>query len=599
MKISFAWLRELVALPAAVTVEDVAARLTLAGLEIEGLHRLAQGLSGTKVVAVVSLRPHPGADKLRLVTVDTGQGHEEIVCGAPNVPGAGGRVVWAPPGATLPGGMTLSRRDVRGVSSPGMLCSEVELGLAAQAEGLLLLPNDATPGADFADYAGLPDTILEVNVTANRSDALSHVGVAREVSALFGVAWQKPAVSQRVFAAGEGGLPVTISEPSLCPRYQATLVEGLEVKPSPLRARLRLESCGVRAISNLVDVTNLVMLETGHPLHAFDADKVVGGIVVRCARVGETLVTLDGVERALEPTDLVIADAEKALALAGVMGGAISEVTPSTKRILLEAATFRPATIRKTAKRLGLSSEASYRFERSVDPNGLELATARAVDLLVAWGGGRTVGPTRDLYPQPPPVKEVSLSLASLYRMAGTEICTAEEASSRLNALGIATTLDPGDRLQARVPSFRPDLTIEQDLAEEVLRLVGYQAIPARLPTGGKAPDTSPEAVADAARDALAALGCHEVALWAFVPESWQVALDDERARAGIRVRNPISSDYQIMRTSLLPGLVETARRNVSRGLADVRIFEVGPVVLGESQPTMAAALLMDMEPVG
>jgi phenylalanyl-tRNA synthetase beta chain len=612
MKISFAWLRELVALPASCTVEEVAGALTLAGLEIEGLHRRGAGLAGVRIVEVVSMRPHPGADKLRLVTVDAGGTREEIVCGAPNVPAAGGKVVWAPPGATLPGGLTLARRDVRGVSSPGMLCSEVELGLAAQADGLLLLAGDAPTGGDFLAYAGLPDTVLEVNVTANRPDALSHVGVAREVSALFGVPWQRPAVATREVkrvagTAGQGSVNVSIADGRLCPRYQATVLEGLSVAASPLALRLRLEACGVRAISNLVDVTNFVMLEAGHPLHAFDADKVEGGIEVRLARAGETLVTLDGVERKLEPTDLVIADAHKPLALAGVMGGASSEVTPATKRVLLEAATFHPATIRKTAKRLGLSSEASYRFERGVDPNGLDFATARAVDALLASGGGRVVGATLDVYVTPPAAKRVQLSLASLDRLAGSSVCTAEEAAARLGAIGVATVVErtsTGPQLVAEIPSFRPDLGIEQDLAEEVLRLVGYQAIPVRLPAGGKAPAASPEALADAARDALAAAGLHEVALWAFVPAAWQRALSPEPRDVGLRLRNPISADYEIMRTTLLPGLVDSARRNVARGLTDVAIFEVGPVVLAEAgaeadaktgetlQPTVAGGLL-------
>jgi phenylalanyl-tRNA synthetase beta chain len=604
MKISFNWLRELVTLPPGVTADAVAARLTLAGLEVESIERRGRDLGGVVVAEVLARKPHPGSEKLSIVRVRAGGSEEDVVCGAPNVPAPGGRVAWAPPGAHLPGGITLARKDVRGVSSPGMLCSEVELGIGHEADqkagdGILILSTDATPGAELAPHVGALDEILEVNVTPNRPDALSHAGIAREVAALFETTWRLPAVDEvpaGPFPAGRG-LDVDIRDPEACPRYIARLVTGLHVGPSPVAMRVRLAACGVRPISNLVDVTNYVMLELGHPLHAFDLDKVAGDIHVRRAARAERMTTLDGADRALQESDIVIADDKGPVALAGVMGGGGSEVGGQTRAVLLEAATFDPRSVRRTAKRLGLHSEASHRFERGVDANGLPHASARAAALLARLGGGALAGDAVDRHPRVPEPRKVTLSMAGLRRLAGFDI-PLEQAARHLKSVEIATEpageSPEGKSLTATVPTFRPDITIEEDLVEEVMRLHGYERVPARLPLGRRAPETSPEALADRARETLAALGLSEAVTWAFVPRGWITTLTggrkDHPLGEPVVVKNPISADYEVMRTSLLPGLVEAAKRNLARGVTDAKLFEVGPVVrrAREAQPSQS-----------
>jgi phenylalanyl-tRNA synthetase beta chain len=602
MKISFNWLRELVTLPPGVTADAVAARLTLAGLEVESIERRGRELGGVVIAEVLGRKPHPSSEKLSIVRVraQSGSPEEDVVCGAPNVPAPGGRVAWAPPGARLPGGITLARKEVRGVSSPGMLCSEVELGLGEGGDGILILSpggEDGGVGAELAGAIGVLDEVLEVNVTPNRPDALSHAGIAREVAALFETTWRLPPpdeVPAGPFPPGRG-LDVDIRDPEACPRYVARLVTGLRTGPSPIAMRVRLAACGVRPISNLVDVTNYVMLETGHPLHAFDLDKIAGDVHVRRAARAERMTTLDGADRALQESDIVIADDKGAVALAGVMGGAGSEVSDGTTAVLLEAATFDPRAVRRTAKRLGLHSEASHRFERGVDANGLPHASARAAALLARLGGGALAGEVVDRYPRPAEPRKVMLSMAGLRRLAGFEI-PLEQAGRLLESVEIPTAAVTGAEasLVALVPTFRPDVTIEEDLVEEVMRLHGYDRVPARLPAGSRAPEPSPEALADRARDTLAAIGLHEAATWAFVPRAWHAALaalrPDEANPLGdpIVVKNPISADYEVMRTSLLPGLVEAAKRNLARGNAEVALFEVGPVVRRSTSPDVA-----------
>ena len=607
MKVSFNWLRELVELKPGVTADSVAQQLTLVGLEVESIERRGRDVAGVLVAEVRGARPHPGAEKLSLVRVVAGgaqQEEVEVVCGARNVPAPGGKVAWAPPGATLPGGRKLEAKDVRGVLSPGMLCSEVELGISEASDGILILSPDAPAGADLARQIGLLDEVLEVNVTPNRPDALSHVGIAREVAALFGARLQAPPpdkVSEIALPTGRG-VDVQIRDAAACPRYNARIITGLQVGGSPLAMRVRLAACGMRAISNLVDVTNYVMLETGHPLHAFDLDKLKGGIHIRRAGRGERMTTLDGVDRALQEGDVVIADDGGAIALAGVMGGADSEISATTTGVLLETATFDPRAIRRTAKRLGLHSEASHRFERGVDAEGIPHASRRAAAMLARAGGGAVAGEGIDRYPQQHEPRRVSLSFAGLSRLAGFEIPLAQ-AAEKLTGIGIASAPDGADQLIATVPSFRPDISIEEDLVEEVMRLVGYDRAPARLPRSSGAPEPSPQEFADRARDLLAALGLAEIVSWGFVPRAWLAPLGAPLGE-GVVVKNPISADYEVMRTSLLPALVDAARRNVARGVADVGLFEVGPVIWRApdakeppDEPMYAAAILVGRRP--
>jgi phenylalanyl-tRNA synthetase beta chain len=601
MKISLSWLRELVDLDGQ-SADAVAALLTQQGLEVEGIEAKGRELSGVLVAEVLGIRPHPNAEKLRLVRVRAGAREEEVVCGAPNVPPPGNRVCWAAPGAKLPGGKTLEAREVRGVLSPGMLCSEPEMGLGEGGDGILILSPTAPSGADLAAHLGVADDLFEVNVTPNRPDALSHIGIARELAAGLGRPLRLPALDEVPTSTAAALADVQITDAEACPRYLARFLTGLTVAPSPPWMRIRLGYCGMRAISNLVDVTNYVLLETGHPLHAFDFAKLSGGIRVRRANAGERMTTLDGQERALLAGDVVIADERGAVALAGVMGGATSEVSAGTTEVLLEAATFDPRSIRRTAKRLGLHSEASYRFERGVDAVGVPYAASRAATLLAKLGGGKLLAATVDRYPRPPVPRTVKLTTRKLRRLSGVDYEPAF-AAEKLARLGMTVATTP-DGLEVTVPTYRPDLTIEEDLVEEVLRMGEYSRPPQHervLSNARSVPN--PEAPADRARDLLAAAGLHEIVSWAFVPKAALHTVSGEgkdRALAdGILVKNPISADYEAMRTSLLPGLADALKRNLARGNADARLFEVGPIVrratgvdTDHAEPTYAAAVL-------
>jgi phenylalanyl-tRNA synthetase beta chain len=580
MKISFNWLRELVELPAGTTAEQAAAALTGQGLEVEGIEPKGRELSGVVVAEVLGIRPHPKADKLRIVRVRAGAREEEVVCGAPNVPPPGHRVCWAQPGAKLPGGMTLQAREVRGVMSPGMLCGEPEMGLGEDDSGLLILSTSANPGDEVAAWVGAVDDIFEVNVTPNRPDALSHLGVARDLAAHFGTRVKLPEIDVVPEVDAGPTMDVEIADDKGCPRYTARFITGVSVGPSPIQMRLRLSYCGMRPISNLVDITNYVMLETGHPLHAFDFDKLQDKIVVRRAYAGESTVTLDNQKRDLLPTDLLITDGRGPVAIAGVMGGATSEVSEGTKQVLLEAATFDPPSIRRTAKRLVIPSEASYRYERGVDANGIPYASLRAASLMAKLGGGNLVRTVVDRFPRPPVQAKVVLTLERLRRVSGNDYSLAF-AAQQLGRLGM-TCETVGDTLAVTVPTYRPDVTIPEDLVEEILRMgeYGKPAQKERIAANRTSAD-NPEGPADRVRSLLAASGLSEIVTWAFVPKVALAAISngDAGLANGIVVRNPISADYEVMRTSLLPGLADALKRNLSRGMPDAWLFEVGTVV--------------------
>lgn len=585
MKVSLNWLREfLPELPS--DAATVARDLTRIGFEVEGTTSRGQGLSGLLVAEVRDLRPHPQASKLRIVRVQAGARTEDVVCGAANVPPPGGKVCWAPPGATLPG-FTMAAKEIRGVMSPGMLCSEEELGLADSAEGILILDEDAPSGADPLRVFGLADTIFEVNVTPNRADALSHIGLARELAVAYRQVLKVPSVEGLRVSGGPSTRDVIIQDGKACPRYQARFLTGLTVRESPLAMRVRLAACGIRPISNLVDVTNYVMLELGHPLHAFDLDKLEGPVQVRKARAAETLTTLDGVERVLEPGDTVIADDRGPVALAGVMGGASTEITPSSRNVLLETATFDGVAVRRTAKRLALHSESSHRFERGVDAEGIPRAAERAAALLCTLGGGTQSDTVVDRHPTPTPRRRAFLSLATLRTLSGDPGRSLTAAHETLSRLCEDVQLEPADppRITLTVPSYRPDLSMEADLVEEVLRHEGYETVEPRRAVANAVSVPNPEGPSDRVRRRLVGEGCNEVITWGFVPRALLAALAPDAPERhaplvhGLMVANPISADYEVMRTSLLPGLVEVAKRNLARGVASLRLFEVGPVV--------------------
>ena len=444
MKASIQWLRALVPQLTA-TPKEIAARFTQAGLEVEGTHEFAAGTEACLVAAVVSMRPHPSKSGLNLVTVDRGAaGPLEIVCGAPNVPPPGGLVVLAPLGAYLPAkGLTIAPRAIAGVTSEGMLCSEAELGLTEDSEGILVLPADSAKAGDrFVEAVpGARDTILEIGVTPNRPDALGHIGLAREAAALFGVAFEPPgaAAPSRV-ASGtkiDALVKVVVEDAERCPEFGGTAVVDVTIGPSPLWLRYRLTALGVRSISNVVDVTNLVMLEYGHPMHAFDLDLVRGAkIVVRRAREGEAMTTLDGVARTLSADDLVVADGEGPVALAGVMGAANSEIRATTKRVLFECAYFESRGVRRASRRHGLHTEASHRFERGVDPSDIADVLTHAASLTTALAGGAAVtGAIHVRRRSRPSARVVALRASRLAQIIGVDVPSAE-AIAILERLG-------------------------------------------------------------------------------------------------------------------------------------------------------------------
>lgn len=589
MRVSHSWLCELLRVdPASLPVSRVAEALTLGGLEVEAVEHCGAALADVRVAAVVSSRPHPSSkNPLTLVTIDPGDGTTpEVVCGAPNVPAPGGRVAFAPVGATVldkdgkP--FTLLAKPLAGIVSAGMLCAEDELGLGTDHGGIVILPDHLSPGTPMSSLPGLVDAVLTLNVTPNRGDALSHLGVARDVAALLDLA--PPALPHLTAAdavdASEPAVAVEVHAPTLCPRYVAATVEGLTVRPSPLALRVRLHRLGVRPINNLVDVTNLVMLETGQPLHAFDRRNVRGGrIVVRRAAAGEMLKTLDGIERALTHDDLVIADGEGPVALAGVMGGDGSAVADDTTAVVLEVASFAPAAVRRTARRLGMHTESSHRFERGTDAAALGDVALRAATLLAQLGGGTLRGAMVDVSAPATAPAPIVLRTARVEHLLGVDIAPAQQARS-LRALGFGVVAsDDGATLAVTPPSWRSDMAREVDLIEEVGRVYGFDKIPTSLPPtrGARAGATRDWSLRRRLRGTLVELGLDEAIFPVFIAARDIEAVGMSPAE-GVRLSNPLSEERAILRPSLLPRLVAAVGLARRRGESRVRMFELGAV---------------------
>lgn len=580
MRIPLGWLAELVAWsePTTTLVE----RMTMVGLKVESVDEVGDLDAAIRAGRLLAVEPHPQAERLQVCRVDVGEAAPRVVVSA--APGlvAGQVVPVALDGARLPGGREVRVADLRGVTSAGMLCSETELALGEDGDRVLELEGDVAPGTAMRDLPGVRDTVVEIEVTANRGDWLSMLGVARELAAV-STARLVP-LRQRVRESGAPAaaqVTVRVEVPELCPRYCARVVRGVTIRRSPLPVRLRLRYAGMRPINAVVDATNYVMLEQGQPLHAFDLARVADGtIVVRRARAGERLVTLDGVDRALEAGDLVIADPRGPIALAGVMGGQSSEVVGETRDVLLESAFFAPASVRRTSRRLGLASQASYRFERRVDPERVPAALDGVAAMLARLAGGSVApGQVEDaagmaaLAPKP-----IAFRGARALGMLGLDLPRGE-VGRRLRALGVSWT-GSGATLQVTPPSYRGDLAHEEDLAEEIARVGGFDAVPSTLPLAPIIPgaDEPMRAAARRVRRLLAAEGLSEMVTLAFTDADTNRALPGfvGAELAPIVVRNPLSVELSELRRSPLAGLARALRLNVAQGSAGVTAFEIG-----------------------
>ncbi len=616
MNVTLNWLKEYVDFD--WSPDELAERLTMLGLEVEGVNRLAGEFEGIVVAQVLTRDKHPNADKLSLCRVLDGQGERQIVCGAQNFQ-AGDKVPLILPGHSLPARpgeppFTIKVGKIRGVESHGMLCSPQELGLAEDAEGLMILQADAPVGQPFAAYLGRTagDVVYDLEVTPNRPDLNSVVGIAREIAALTGHPLRLPALtlpSAPPDAVGAADLvAVRIEDPDLCPRYTARVLRGVKVGPSPDWMRALLERVGLRSINNVVDATNFVMLEIGQPLHAFDYHLIARGpaasgksgsgsgargavptIVVRRARAREAFVTLDGQNHCLTEEVLLIADEEKGIALAGVMGGQNSEINEQTVDVLIESACFKPTNIRRTSKALGLRTDASYRFERGVDASMTDWASRRCAQLILEAAGGCLAAGVVDAYPRPVEPRQITLRHHKVNELLGIEIL-ATDIEYYLGQLGLKVVgrkprpvgdSDPTEPVTLAIPTFRPDLKREADLIEEVCRLHGVDTIPAVLPRGARGAneyDPIHDQLAQA-RQLLSGLGLHEAQGQTLIADS-AAALVQAASPGAVALANPLSSDMNVLRPSLLPGLIESLKHNLSRQNQDVALFEVGRVFL-------------------
>ncbi len=591
MRAPLSWIREFA--PIEAEPSAIAEALDRLGLEVEAIETPGREIVGVRVARALEVRKHPNADKLSLVEVDYGDGTTTVVCGAPNVV-AGMVVAFAPSGATLPGGYTLEKRKIRGETSDGMLCSARELGLGDDHEGIMSLGEGSALGTDVRDVLGLHDVVFDLSITPNRPDAMSVIGIARELAAHFDVVLNiSEPENTTVGSRTDDDISVEIEAIDACPRFAARRI-AVTIGASPVWMQQRLALAGMRSISNVVDVTNYVMLERGHPLHAFDLSRLPGrGIIVRLAREKETITTLDGVQRILTPDDLLVCDAQgDGQAIAGIMGGSQAEVQATTTEVLLEAAYFTPMGISKTSKRLGLRSEASARFERGVDPNGVLAASTRAAQLLIEVAAAQVAPGPIDVYPEPVQRERIAVRTARVNAILGLDL-SAEWIKESLTPLGIAIEVDAtlDDGFIAVAPTYRPDLEREIDIIEEVGRRVGLDEIPRTLPhtteQGGGL--TVRQRERRLVTDVLVGMGCSEaMTIPLIAPDDVAaIGLDPDRT---VRASNALRSEEPVLRPSLIPGLLRAAAYNAGLSRVDLALFEVGHVFL----PPVGDALLPD-----
>lgn len=593
MKVSYQWLNKYIDL-SGYTAEELAEKITRGGIEVDGVESLDKGVTGVVVGYVKSREKHPDADKLNVCKVDVGTGEElQIVCGAKNVD-AGQKVPVATVGAKLPGDLKIKRAKLRGVESQGMICSAKELGIndkllpKEQQEGILVLPDSLPLGTPIGEVLGLNDEVLELDLTPNRSDALSMLGVAYEIGALIGRQVRLPDTGVHHSAEHtETLISVSVKAPELVPQYHVRYIKNVKIGKSPLWLQNRLIAAGIRPINNVVDVTNFVLLEYGQPLHAFDADRIEGGrIGVRLAEAGEVLETLDGQARKLEPTMLVITDASKPIALAGVMGGANSEVTENTVNIVLESAKFDGGTVRKTSRHFGLRSEASIRFEKEVDPGRVIPALDRAAGLIAELADGLVTEGIVSEMQEPAAPKQVTVTLDKINRYLGTDLSVLEVRTifERLSF----ECVDNDGLFTVEVPTRRGDITLDVDLIEEVARLYGYDNIPTTAIHGDTVPGalTKPQAIRRELRKLLSDAGLNEVVGYSFTsPDKAALfpSLSEAEAKP-VKLAMPMSEDRSVLRTTLAAQLIDTAAYNRNRKIESALLFEIGSVFHTEEE---------------
>ncbi len=579
MKASLQWLKEYV--PIDVKPEELGDLLTMAGLEIEGMETIGEGFEQVIVSRILEVRRHPNADRLSLCMVDTGRDTIQVVCGAPNVE-VGVFSPLALPGAKLPGGGVIKKGRIRGEMSEGMLLAEDELGLTGDHSGIMILPGALSSGTPLDSVLSVPDTVFEVSITPNRPDCTCIIGIAREIAAVTGQTLRLPEI---VFKENETAIDdltnVSILDPQGCPRYTAGMIQGVKQGVSPFWMRYRLYHSGVRSINNLVDVTNYVMLEMGQPLHAFDYHRLrENRIVVRRAETGEEFTTLDGQNRKMSPDILMICDGERPVALAGIMGGLNSEVVEETRDLLIESAFFDPATIRRGSKFLGLSTEASYRFERGADVGGTTRALKRAMSLISDLAGGSISSGIIDNFPGRTASPTISFRTEKANAALGISL-TREMMKGILKSLEMEVEDLGENSLTVKPPSFRVDLQREVDLIEEVARLYGFDNIPITFPSIRPSDEKEPPELQlrDSIRPIMTGLGFSEIITYSFIsPDSIDRMGADKNSdlRALTVIMNPLSADQSVLRTSLIPGILGAVRTNFNRGERNLKLFEWG-----------------------
>ncbi|MFO8165043.1 MAG: phenylalanine--tRNA ligase subunit beta [Thermodesulfobacteriota bacterium] len=578
MRVSLNWLKEFVEIEQ--SPDELAELLTMAGLEVEGIEHKAANLDNFKVARILDIKPHPSADRLSICQVDAGKETASVVCGATNMT-EGDFVPLASPGTTLPDGMLIKESTIRGELSQGMLLAEDEMGLTDDHTGIMILPDKLTPGSPISEAMALEDWILEITLTPNRIDCASILGISREIGALIK---KEVAMPEYNFDEGDTAIEdlaeVDVLDSNGCPRYTAGLVDQVTIGPSPFWMRYRLHVSGIRAINNVVDVSNYVLMELGQPLHAFDYHRLGDRkIVVKRAKNGQTFTTLDEQTRTLDDQTLMICDGKREVAIAGIMGGLNSEITKNSAAVLVESAYFNPTMIRRSSKKLSLSTEASYRFERGIDIEGTDLALKRSLGLIKQLAGGNIARGIIDCYPQPWSCPQIPLRASRANTLLGTNV-EINTMTEHLSSLHMAVKKIDQDSIEVSPPSFRVDITREADLIEEIARLTGYNNIPVTLPPIRPTEEDVTELVLrNRIKNMLVGMGFTEIITYSFIsPKSADIlgAKQDSNLRSFVTLLNPLSQDQSVMRTSLIPCLLSTVRLNTLRGQNDLRIFEWG-----------------------